>query len=109
MLSMLIRDPLIMGNPVKRAQLYETVAKEYGSGWDKKLEKIISVAEVKQMLAQAEAEKRQKKFGVMKKAAQEAMAQGRNQEEAREIARMAGERYGQMLNSQAQPQPERKQ
>ena len=106
MLSMLIKDPLIMGNPVKRVKLYETVAKEYGSDWDKKLEKIIWVAEVKQMLKQAEEQKKQKKFGVMKKAAQEAIGQGRNQDEAREIARMAGERYDQMLNSQAQPQSE---
>mgnify|MGYP001607813848 CR=1 FL=1 len=102
MLSMLIKDPLIMGNPVKRVQLYETVAKEYGSDWDKKLQKIISVNEVKQMLAKAEEQKKQKKFGVMKKAAEQAMAQGRNQEEAKEIARMAGERYDQMMSSQAQ-------
>ena len=105
MASMIMADPIIQGNPVKRVQVYEMLAKEHGSNWDKKLRKIISVDEVKQMLEQQKQDQNRKRMEVGKRAASEIYARTKNQDEAKKAAIDAMAKYDNMMKAAEQPQP----
>ena len=102
MAQILLADPLIQGNPVKRVQVYELLAKEHGSNWDKKLRKIISVDEVTKMQEQTQEDHNRKKMEVGKKVAADVYAKTRNQEEAKIAATKAMEQYENMVKTAAQ-------
>ena len=108
MVGILLKDPMIAGDPLKRAQVYETVAAEHGSNWDKKLRKIISVDEVKEKQEAAQKAEQEKDMQIGRKAAKQVLEQGGTKEQAKEAGDQAITMYKQMQQReqkmQAMPQ-----
>lgn len=101
--SMLFKEPLVFNDPVKRVQLYELNAKDWGSNMDKKLRKIISVDEVKAKQARAKQEHERKKVEVGKKVAAEVYAKTKDPRQAKQAAQKAMAQYENMVQTQNQP------
>lgn len=89
MASLLLKLPFLQ-DPVRMSRLTYTLAKDYGSNWDKKIIGIVPTPEeVEAEKAQAQMAQQQKKIELGQKAAQQALEQGASPEEAREIANNA--------------------
>ena len=107
MVGMVLKDPMVMGDPLKRAQLYEIVAEEHGSNWDKKLRKVISVEEVKEKQEAARKAEQEKETEIGRNAAREVLQDGGTKEEAKSAGDQAIKMYRTMKQReqalQAQP------
>ena len=97
-LALLMKDPLIFNNAVKRVTLYEVLAKDFGSDWDKKLTQIITKEEAQK--AQRAEQIQRMKANVIQQAVKQAMDSGATEEEARQIGLSAGDKFEQMMKEQ---------
>jgi hypothetical protein len=90
----LMKEPLVLGDPERRVKIWHTVAKSQGSNWDKKILGIVPTPEeVRNMKEEAEEKKTQKRAEVGKKAAQEALQGDAGEEEARQVAQEAMNKF----------------
>jgi len=101
----LLKDPMVMNDPIRRSNLWYTIAKDYGSNWDKKIVDIVpSKEEIIRMQEQVKFEKQQKKIGVGQQTAQKVLEAGGTPEEAKQAAEEAMEYFDNMDARQAQGQ-----
>ena len=89
MIGMLLKDPMVAGDPLKRAQVYEIVAEEHGSNWDKKLRKVISVEEVKEKQKAAQDAEQEKEMEIGRNAAKQVLEQGGDEKAAKDAGDQA--------------------
>lgn len=90
MIDLLMKDPLIAGDPKRRVIGYRILAKDWGSNWDKKIEYLVpTVQELEAQEEQARQMAQQKKTEFLKRAATEALEKGASPEEAKEVAMKA--------------------
>ncbi|MBU1374304.1 MAG: hypothetical protein KJ820_16370 [Bacteroidetes bacterium] len=102
MMGNLLKEPLVGGDPIRRSRLWYTVAKDFGSNWDKKIIGIVPTPEEleaeKQRMLQ---EKQQKKISAIQQAAQKALEAGASPESAREVGLQAGKFFEEMSEKQS--------
>lgn len=107
MSQMLLQEPLVAQDPIRRLRLYRINAKDFGSNWDKKIELVLpSEEEVLQKQQEAKRQADEKKMNVVRQAAQAILEQGGTEEEARQAGMMASQRYDALLQQQGQNQPQ---
>lgn len=93
--QILMKEPLVINSDKRRVKLYEIMAKDYGSNWDKKLSQIISSEEVEKMKRIEDAQRR--KAEIIQRTVQEAMDRGADEESAKEAGLSAGAKFEQMM------------
>ena len=105
-LNILMKDPIVSGDPKRRVVAYRILAKDWGSNWDKKIEYIVpTVDELQKEEQQANQDSIIKKQEFLKQATQEALNKGASPEEAKQIAIRASQQHD-LLSQQQQAQAE---
>lgn len=105
MLGILMKDPIVGGDPKRRVVGYRILAKDWGSNWDKKIEYLVpTLDEIKQQEAQQQQAEIQEKTEFLKKATQEALDKGASPEEAKSIAMNAGKTFEDLKAQKMQAQ-----
>lgn len=94
-LGILMKEPLIINSDKRRIKLYEIMAKDYGSSWDKKLAQIISSEEVEKMKQEEDLQKR--KAEIIQRGVKQGLDNGADEESAKQIGLSAGEKFEQIM------------
>jgi hypothetical protein len=101
MAGMLTKMPFVAQDPIRLSRLLYTIAKDYGSNWDKKIVGIVPTPEELQIEKQkAEQEKQNKKLSAIQQATTQALQSGASEEEAREVGLQAGKKFDALLDNQ---------
>jgi hypothetical protein len=103
-------EPLVATNPVARARLWQVIAKDWGSNWDKKIIGIVPTPEdIEKQQAVIAKEKQDKKMATIQQAATQVLEQGGSPEEARNAGLQAGKMLDNMQANQQMAQQQQQQ
>ena len=117
-IQMLLKDPLISGDPKRRVTAYRLMANDWGSNWDKKVDTPVekdqegkavtylvpAVEEIQQHEQEAQQAELAKKQEVITKAVHGVLDQGGTPEQAQEVAHDALSHYDMLKQQPPQPQ-----